>query len=213
MESSTIEIEIIHMLENILQEINDPSHLMANGSYGILQFIKNEIIINFETFNKEDEFYSIIFQLYKKILLNEDIFSSNFNLLRLPFLKENFIAFVEYLIEILKCNKDAHRNDLYKINLSIIIGFISNGNAEKIVISKAYYYYLSIKELLKIFPNINGSNNLAKIWGEKYNIKKVKILAAIKSWIKMHYINKFNFKTEETSLIDLIDEFLENKEI
>ena len=212
MESTTLEIEIINMLENILKEIKDPCHLMVNGTSGFLNFIKNKNIINFESFNKEDEFYSIIFQFYKEILLNMEVSSSNLNLLRVPFLKENFIAFIEYLIEILKSNKNAYKNDLYKINLSIIIGFISNRNAAKIVTSKSYYY-LSIKELHKIFPNINGLKKMAILWGENYNDKKVNILGSIKSWLKLYYINKFNLKSEEASLIALIDEFLKNKDI
>jgi len=210
MESTTLEMEIINMLENILQQINDPSHLMVNGTYGFSNFIKSKIIVDFEAFNKEDEFYSIIFQFYKEILLNIEASSSNLNLLRVPFLKENFIVFIECLIEILKSYKDAYNNDLYKINLSIIIGFISNRNVEKIVTSKSYYY-LSIKELHNIFPNINGLKKMAILWGDNYNTKKVNILGNIKSWLKLYYINKI--KPEESSLIDLIEEFLENKDI
>ena len=209
MESTTLEIELINMLENILQKIEDPSHRMVDGSYEFSKFLKNNIIINFEAFNKEYEFYSILFHFYEEILLNTRTSSSNLNLLRVPFLKENLIVYIECLIEILKFNKDAYKNDLYKINLSIIIGFISNRNAQKIVTSISYYY-LSIKELHKIFPNINGLKKMDIIWGEYYNCEKVSILGSIKNWLKIYYINKFSLKSEDLSLIN---DFLECKDI
>ena len=122
-------------------------------------------------------------------------------------IKQTFIIFIEYLIKLLETNNDAYKNDIVKINISIIITFIFNKYSKDIVNSREYFY-LCIKELQNIYENENINQKLSKLWKNKYNSLKISLLRLIGNWCTSNY----NLFEENNNYKELLQE-LKNKKI
>ena len=182
------EKEISELKEKLKLIINDIIDYINKGKKSLTE----EIFLQKISLEKEDfhDFHEIDFDLFDdykkfyrhffKFYININQFEENIeDLVNENFKKDNFIIFLKYLIKILDEYELSYNSVAFKINLSILFSFLRKKNVEETIESKDYFY-LSIKELQKEFPNEEIKNQIETIWKEKYNVYKLRFLKQIK---------------------------------
>ena len=136
-----------------------------------------------------------------KFYINTNQFESNMeDLINNDFQKTNLLIFLKYLVKILKEYDDSYSSNSFKINLSLLFSFLRKKNVEEAIESKDYFY-LSIKELQKEFPDEKILNELSIVWKQKYDFFKIRFLKQIKDLeIPVTQRNNANLLDERTNL-------------
>ena len=174
------------------------------------QKLKDEF--DFNSFDDDELFYSKILSHLLDENDNKNIFE---NIRNLPnFFLRNLIVFLEYLQALINSNKyqELYQDPIVKLDISIIIGYLTNKLGEKIVES-IEFFPLCIKELEKKYDKNKIDNTFYDIELKKNANMKLKIFAKQKrvnftnliSCLQKYYNEPKHFSQKDIDKIDEID--------
>lgn len=135
--------------------------------------IEGIFIYKYKNISKEFgiDFFDDDINFYSKLL--NDMCDASFpvhpiKLLSHELNQRNLIILIKLIQQLSQYRHNLYKDPIIKINLSIIIGYFTNGFGKKFV-DTPEYFYLCLKELVKFYgiQNINLMTTFDKIWREK----------------------------------------------
>ena len=144
----------LYIVKNLYNLLKDGVESFINP-YSLEKQILNEFTLKF-SYLSEEQIYSFCYWLLmdiEKFKFDYDV-RKRFELIKDNLLnKRNLFIFVKYILKILEEDKESFKNEFIKLDIFILLLYLSKNNGEELVLAYGYFN-ISINELQKIYPNI-----------------------------------------------------------
>ena len=202
----------LYIVKNLYNLLKDGVGSFINP-YSLEKQILNEFTLKFSSLS-EEQIYSFCYRLLMDIEKKFDYdVGIRFELIKDNLLnKRNLFIFVEYILKILEEDKESFKNECIKLDILILLLYLSKNNCEELVLAYGYFN-ICINELQKIYPNIECPKKT--IFDQeiinKYNGEKRRNFAASLKEVEIYY-NKNKIFGELPKINKLLNQ-INSKEI
>ena len=193
-----------------LQELLKKEYCFLIKPYSLEKKIMSVFKLDFYSLS-EEQIYSFSYRLLMDMFKIE-FYNGMYKRLKLIksncLNKRNLYIFVDYILKILETDEESFKNDCIKLDILIILLYLSKNNCEKLVLAYGYFN-ICINELQKIYPNIECPNKT--IFDdeiiEDYNTEKVINFKHFLSEAQSYY-NKNNLYEKINEINKLLNQII-----
>ena len=192
---------LIEIFEDILNLLDEKSIELPKKQFFTIENSKSSFSFEYDLFEDDTKFYQMLSILYNDNSNSQE--RRNIMKIGNNKLQKNLLPiYINYLIKILKNNKDAYKNSILKINILIFIDYIKNQSGDILILSEDYFF-LSINELEAIYHDNQVLNELSEVIKlEYYKYKSYMLESLAVSDIPKAYRNNFEIIKKKRLLLE-----------
>ena len=192
---------LIEIFEDILNLLDEKRIELPKKQFFPIENSKSSFSFEYDLFEDDTKFYQMLSILYNDNSNSQE--RRNIKKICNNKLQKNLLPiYINYLIKILKNNKDAYKNSILKINILIFIDYIKNQSGDILILSEDYFF-LSINELEAIYHDDQVLNELSEVIKlEYYKYKSYMLESLAVSDLPKAYRNNFEIIKKKRLLLE-----------